>query len=1305
MRKTRSVLSKGLLAGAKNALTAKQLIERLRDASAELEVLDQNSSSRTSVAQILVELVNKTLLGHSNAGVQVLVCCCIADILRVYAPDSPYDMSQLSKIFTLMFKQFRKLNNVENLYHEQYCILLKKVAQVNSICLMADLADGQELTEELFEVFFGLAGKENFPTKLLNPIADMLAVVVSESKAIPQTVLRYILSAFLLHEAGDIPTTTPTSNISTPALVFALTICENNIDLISRQLAQYFSEVLYESTESSDLLPETDRLEKELSDQLVKIHRLSIRIWKFMPALLSAIVGLFEEELKANDVRLRILATETLGQIIHNTNPTKGVNFFTSHKTTWDLLVRKATDVSPMVRGKLSEQIPNIIDSSNNPTSEVNTVISNLLCKGLMDVDEKVRIKSCKALSAISFTSFKDRVCNKNLLSTLNLKVREKCSEVRKHSIQYLSSIYKNYCKYEYSLDGQKLGFGSHSEQECKELEHMINEIPTIVLSLTYINDKNINYQVDLSLFESLLPFAELSSKKRVDSLLRLFSNLDGKSKQSFYAINERQQHLARAVNNFVNIAEEYYSSPESTQLLSQQIDSQSQNREILLNKLDKLFHWFKNSFPGDKNTYACFDRLFKLNNDRFFQLMKICISPESDYNTVRTSMKELLTKLSDPSNIQLEGDKMSLPLASDMVSNVKLLLFRCSVLMYNRSNIPTLIAYSKDINHEFSAQASDILVVVSKVIPEVLRFHVESLLNLILESPEDHIDVIPMTTSLRILYNFFKQYPKLFPTEVRFTEKLKRISTRGSPKIARYCIKIIGISTKKQIYCASIMHLIYPLDSESPQFVTYLSAIAEICKVDPLTVEDKYSELTETLIKKVFKTNRKMNENVLDDFRNNNQNWLNDTLLDVEYSLHSIYEKILGFRFLVNKLKSQALKIEDDDISEKERIMQMALPVFTLFISTIGNSGEIVRKGSPSWPTPDIYKLKLRLAAGLNILKLAKIPLYNQMIDPTTLRRLSFLITDPNPHVRELFMNALQKNINDGLISERFLAILYFVSLENTTETKSNAIMWIKSLFKRQEGKFIKFEKSLVRLIHIIAHHEHFISLMNGDSDDKENRRQDIEESDNLIKAYTYASKIIVFCVKIIATPENISLLYYFANRVKQYRDATVSKDAYEEEELPDAVLNLYRIADLALLVIKEYGEMKGWVVPTWPGKIKLPSDIYVAMSSASELQSIQGKVYVSDKVQLLLKNIIKSEFTGLKRKHVQADATSEKSKKTTSKSNKRRKLQKPKSTSKEKHDKLPVRRSDRTVQKINYAEVGSDDAESTDESNSSDE
>ena len=85
-------------------------------------------------------------------------------------------------------------------------------------------------------------------------------------------------------------------------------------------------------------------------------------------------------------------------------------------------------------------------------------------------------------------------------------------------------------------------------------------------------------------------------------------------------------------------------------------------------------------------------------------------------------------------------------------------------------------------------------------------------------------------------------------------------------------------------------------------------------------------------------------------------------------------------------------------------------------------------------------------------------------------------------------------------------------------------------------------------------------------------------------LASYNYASRLLIFYVQLIATQENISLLYYFASRVKQHRDATIATVDYEAENPTEQILNLYRMAELAQLVIKTYADGKNWPMQHGP-------------------------------------------------------------------------------------------------------------------------
>lgn len=51
---------------------------------------------RSSLDAVIAELVNETLINHKDKGVRAYTACCLADILRLCAPDAPYTPSQLN---------------------------------------------------------------------------------------------------------------------------------------------------------------------------------------------------------------------------------------------------------------------------------------------------------------------------------------------------------------------------------------------------------------------------------------------------------------------------------------------------------------------------------------------------------------------------------------------------------------------------------------------------------------------------------------------------------------------------------------------------------------------------------------------------------------------------------------------------------------------------------------------------------------------------------------------------------------------------------------------------------------------------------------------------------------------------------------------------------------------------------------------------------------------------------------------------------------------------------------------------------
>lgn len=1291
------VFNKPIISTVAKPIPVRELLTRLQALSDELSAVDQDNVDLDSFKNIATDLANKKLLKHSNLGVQAYTCCCISDILRIYAPDAPFTAPQLSTIFQAFFGQLKYLVEKENPYFLQQNYLLKRLAEVRSIILVTDLPNAETLVQQMFHMLYDLATKD-FPIKLEPLVSDMLSEVIAESETIPHDVLKLILEKFLSTNESSSLTSSSNSNISNPGLEFSLHICEANVHKMSRQVTQYFSEMLNECISQDMNQEESSEISDKAMKTLEKIHRLSVQIWKSVPQLLGSVMGLINDELNTDNEKIRILAIVTIGEMVGSSSSSgdNALSFAMAHKNTWLNWLKKTMDVSPNARAKWVEQLSDILHHTSSVTSGISTELRNGLIKCLLDTNDKVRFTACRTIDRLEFETFTSVICNKLVLTTLFQLMREKNADIRNRSIKILSQVYN-----QYNIDvsnNNVINFGNTEEDDIAELENLISEgIPNHILELNYINDTNITTTVDVTIFEKLLPF-ENNSIKRVDRLCQLYSSLNDKSKASFNAICKRQQKQADVLNQYIKFAEEYCkptSSDDKENVSSNGKNSGELPKSAAFNKLEKIMKWLSVSFPEGLNTYACLERFVKLKNYRFFHLVKFCISPESDYKTIKNSLKELLGKIGDVKNIKLESDRAHITPA-DMVSNFKILLYRASTIFYNKANVAELINLSKNSTNEWFPVANEILENISSTVPDVFKVHVDSLVDLIIKTNEkpDGKSFSTKSNNLRTVYHILRKFPELLPKDPEFIKVLKQTATSGLPRETRYAIKLLGLSPRKELYTSEIVTSILPLDVSSKNFACHISALAELYIVDTLAVTDHEDAINTLLIEQVLRSNRFSSAQEVD---LEDDSWIEDINLDYDFEEYKpLYEKLLTIRLITNRLKSLVNKSNYSENLSDEQIISAASKPLKLLSLIVSHGGELINSSS-SPKTPKSYQQKLRLQAGFCILKLAKYPKFQKLLTHNITSKLGGLLHDECEQIRSAFSKKLEVNLWNNSITDAFLPLLFLMGHEPNSSLKKEVSSWIQSGHKRcVEKKDIKFERILVRLIHTISHDSNFINYFNEESP---------------LKAYTYASEYFVFFLKLIGKQDNISLLYYLASRVKQYRDATIDQTLFSKEEYPEEVLNLYRISELAQLAIQVLNDCKHWSIQTWPGKINLPSDIYAPMDSYEEAQKIISTVYIKDTVQIELKQHLKRKFSMATKKKISTDTPKkrdapkrkvseiETSKRERIKSNARKEKAMKPEKKKRKTLEEPSRKSSRSTKKIVYTENSDSDETSMSE------
>ncbi|THH00705.1 hypothetical protein EW026_g1849 [Hermanssonia centrifuga] len=141
----------------KNPVAADALQKKLKALHSELAEMEQEFVDTHSLGSVRKELISTSILLHKDKGVKAYTACCLAELLRLYAPDAPYTQNELQDIFSFFFRQLSaNLTGPDCPYYNEYFHLLESLSVVKSVVLVCDLPNADDLMVEIFKSFFAM---------------------------------------------------------------------------------------------------------------------------------------------------------------------------------------------------------------------------------------------------------------------------------------------------------------------------------------------------------------------------------------------------------------------------------------------------------------------------------------------------------------------------------------------------------------------------------------------------------------------------------------------------------------------------------------------------------------------------------------------------------------------------------------------------------------------------------------------------------------------------------------------------------------------------------------------------------------------------------------------------------------------------------------------------------------------------------------------------------------------------------------------------------------------------------------------
>lgn len=270
------------------------LVKSLQTLSEELTNFEQ-TEEHEGLQSCAEALGDAKLLRHKDPEVKLLTACCVSDVLRIYAPDTPYSPDTLKNVFEVLIQQLNGVRDPKSGSFSRYFYLLERLAMVKSFVLMIDL-ECQDLIESLFEVLFDVTSKEH-GVRVEGFLLEILVGIIEDLDAVPQPLLDVVLEKVVQPAKAEKPA----------AYALARRVLQRCSNELNAPLHHFLQSCLPNST--------LERVESDVRDEW---PHLVVEVASAAPDVVKYVVPQLSEVATMEEEAVRLKATHLLADLFES---------------------------------------------------------------------------------------------------------------------------------------------------------------------------------------------------------------------------------------------------------------------------------------------------------------------------------------------------------------------------------------------------------------------------------------------------------------------------------------------------------------------------------------------------------------------------------------------------------------------------------------------------------------------------------------------------------------------------------------------------------------------------------------------------------------------------------------------------------------------------------------------------------------------------------------------------------------------------------------------------------------------------
>ncbi|CAH0549988.1 unnamed protein product [Brassicogethes aeneus] len=392
-----------------------ELIRRLKTLAHTLQAMGQDDGAYKQYIPLSLHLAQEQFLSHPSRDVQLLIACCIADVLRVYAPEAPYkDPEQVKTIFLFLITQLSGLKDPKDAAFKRYFYLLENLAYVKSFNMCFELQDCQEIFCALFHLMLKIVNDEH-SGRVKSFMLDVLCPLITESDMVGNDLLDIILMNIVE------PNKTQKKN----AYFLAKELIIKTSDTLEPYIQAFFNHVLILGKEDKNL-------------QICgKVYDLIYELNHICPQILLAVLPQLECKLKSSLENERLAAVALLAKMFSE----KDSELAKRHVSLWRAFLGRFNDISVAIRTKCVQYSMHFL--LNHP--DLRKDITETLKMRQHDSEENVRYQVVTAIVTTARNDFQVVSDSEDLLEFVKERTLDKKFKIRKEAMSGLALIYRKH--------------------------------------------------------------------------------------------------------------------------------------------------------------------------------------------------------------------------------------------------------------------------------------------------------------------------------------------------------------------------------------------------------------------------------------------------------------------------------------------------------------------------------------------------------------------------------------------------------------------------------------------------------------------------------------------------------------------------------------------------------------------------------------------------------------------------------------------------------------------------------------------